>query len=85
MAGNHLTFFLGKLFSSRLAALLAAEFAEFDGCGVLAVGLAFRQFGVTRGHVHDEFGELIDVSGAFAFWYNSNMPCLDGRFYLSSI
>jgi hypothetical protein len=84
MAGNGLALFMTKLLSSRLTALLAAELAEFDGSGVLANGLILRQFGVTRGHVHDEFRELVDVSGAFAFGHGYSMPCLGERFYLAA-
>jgi hypothetical protein len=73
-AGNRLALLTRQFIGPSLAALLTAEFAEFDRRRVLPVRLALGQFGVTRGHVHDELGELIEVSGAFAFWHGYSLP-----------
>jgi hypothetical protein len=69
-AGNLLALLLSKLLGSSFTTLLAAKLAEFDRSGVLAVRLTLWQFGVTRGHVHDKLGELVDVSRAFAFGHD---------------
>ena len=82
----HVGQFLGAPLRSAcrlgLAALFPTQFPEFNGSGVLAVGLTLGQFGVTRGHVHNEFRELIKVSGTFAFWHGFSMPDFGGRFYV---
>jgi hypothetical protein len=41
------------------------------------------QFGGTRGHIHDELREMVDVSGVFAFWHGYNMPCMRTIYHFS--
>jgi hypothetical protein len=74
--------FWRQLVGPGLAALLAAQLTKLDGRRVFVVGLALRQFGLTRGHVHDEFRKLVEVSGAFAFWHDYNMTGPDRIFHL---
>jgi hypothetical protein len=54
-----------QLLGAGITTLLADELTESDGRRVLAIRLVLREFGLTCGHVHDEFGELIEVFGGF--------------------
>jgi hypothetical protein len=76
--GNLLALLWGQFVSPSFPSLLAAKLPELDGGGVFVVRLTLWQFGVTRGHIHDEFGELVEVSGTFAFWHGSSMPWSGG-------
>jgi hypothetical protein len=80
-AGNGPALLRLQFEGSSFAPFLPAELSEFDRRRVFPVRLMLWQFGFTRGHVHDELRELIDVSGAFAFWHSYSMPCLDGLCY----
>jgi hypothetical protein len=81
-SGNLLALLTGQLIGSGLAALLAAKLAQLSRRRVLTVGLTLRQFGVTRGHVHNELRELVDVSRTFTFWHGYSMPGPYGIFHL---
>jgi hypothetical protein len=64
----------GQFLRSCSATFLSSQAPMFDRGRVFAIGLALGQFGGTRGYVHDELRELVDVSGAFAFWHGYSMP-----------
>jgi len=80
-SGNLLALLRRQLLGAGLATLLTATRAQLNRSRVPAVRLALGQFGLTGGHVHDELGELVEVSGPFTFWHGSNMPCLTNGFY----
>jgi hypothetical protein len=73
-SGNLSALLRHQLVCTGFAALLAAEPAQLDGSGIFAVWLALGQFSVTYGHVDNELRELVNISGAFAFWHTSSMP-----------
>jgi hypothetical protein len=69
-AGNLLALFPCQFIGTGLSPFFAAKLAEFDRSGVLPLRLTLGQFGFTREHLLDELRQLVDVSGAFAFWHN---------------